>query len=75
MEKKLHEMDYGEEGIVKSIDESLKLKVAGMGIRVGKRIKMMTKQPLKGPVVVVVDGADTSLGMGVADKITVEVEK
>jgi FeoA domain. len=68
-------MDYGEEGIVKSIDESLKLKVAGMGIRVGKRIKMMTKQPLKGPVVVVVDGADTSLGMGVADKIIVEVEK
>ena len=75
MEKKLHEMDYGEEGIVKSIDESLKLKVAGMGIRVGKRIKMMTKQPLKGPVVVVVDEADTSLGMGVADKIIVEVEK
>jgi Fe2+ transport system protein A len=75
MEKKLHEMDYGEEGIVKSIDENLKLKVAGMGIRVGKRIKMMTKQPLKGPVVVVVDGADTSLGMGVADKIIIEVEK
>ena len=75
MEKKLYEMNYGEEGIVKSIDESLKLKVAGMGIRVGKRIKMMTKQPLKGPVVVVVDGADTSLGMGVADKIIIEVEK
>ena len=75
MEKKLHEMDYGEEGVVKSIDENLKLRVAGMGIRVGKRIKMMTKQPLKGPVVVVVDGADTSLGMGVADKVIVEVEK
>jgi ferrous iron transport protein A len=75
MEKKLYEMNYGEEGIVKSIDESLKLKVAGMGIRVGKQIKMMTKQPMKGPVVVVVDKADTSLGMGVADKIIVEVEK
>jgi FeoA domain. len=75
MEKKLYEMNYGEEGIVKSIDESLKLKVAGMGIRVGKRIKMMTRQPMKGPVVVVVDEADTSLGMGVADKIIVEVEK
>ena len=75
MEKKLHEMDYGEEGIVKSNDESLKLKVAGMGFRVGKRIKMMTRQPMKGPVVVVVDEADTSLGMGVADKIIVEVEK
>ena len=75
MEKKLYEMDYGEEGIVKSIDESLKKKVAGMGIRVGKRIKMMTRQPMKGPVVVVVDEADTSLGMGVADKIIVDVQK
>jgi len=75
MEKKLYEMDYGEEGIVKSIDESLKKKVAGMGIRVGKRIKMMTRQPMKGPVVVVVDEANTSLGMGMADKIIVEVER
>ena len=75
MEKKLYEMDYGEEGIVKSIDERLKGKVAGMGIRVGKKLKMMTRQPLKGPVVVVVDEANTSLGMGVADKIIVDVKK
>jgi len=75
MEKKLYEMAYGEEGIVKNIDESLKKKVAGMGIRVGKRIKMMTRQPLKGPVVVVVDEANTSLGMGVANKIIVDVQK
>jgi len=46
-----------------------------MGIRVGKRIKMMTRQPMKGPVVVVVDGADISVGIGVADKIVVDVEK
>ena len=75
MEKKLYKMDYGEEGIVKSIDESLKQQVAGMGIRVGKQIKMMTRQPLNGPVVVIVDEANTSLGMGVADKIIVDVKK
>lgn len=75
MEKKLYEMNYEEEGIVKSIDEDLKKKVAGMGIRVGKKLKMMTRQPMKGPIVVVVDEASTSLGMGVADRIIVEVKR
>ncbi len=75
MEKKLSQMMYGEEGIVKDIEESLKGKIAGMGIRVGKKVKMQTKQPIKGPVVVTVDEANTSLGLDVADKILVEVEK
>ncbi len=75
MEKKLSEMGYGEEGVVNRIEEDLKKQVAGMGIRVGKKIKMATKQPIKGPVVVTVDEATTSLGLGIADKIVVEVEK
>lgn len=45
-----------------------------MGIRVGKNLRMITKQPIKGPVVVVVDSANTSLGLDVAEKITVEVK-
>ena len=73
--KKLSEMGYGEEGIVNRIEKNLKKQVAGMGIRVGKKIKMATKQPIKGPVVVTVDEATTSLGLGIADKIVVEVEK
>ncbi len=75
MERKLSQMDYEEEGVVKSIQEDLKEKIAGMGIRVGKRLKMLTKQPIKGPVVVTVDKAETSLGLGLADKIIVEIEK
>lgn len=75
MEKKLSEMGYEEEGIVKSIEEDLRKKVAGMGIRVGKKLKMQTKQPIKGPVVVTVDEASTSLGLGVAEKIIMEVKK
>ncbi len=75
MERKLSQMDYEEEGVVKSIKEDLKEKIAGMGIRVGKKLKMITKQPIKGPVVVTVDKADTSLGLGLADKIIVEIEK
>jgi len=68
-------MVYGEEGIVKSIEGNLRNKVAGMGIRVGKKLKMATKQPIKGPVVVTVDQSSISLGLGIADKIIVEVEE
>ena len=46
-----------------------------MGIREGKEIKMMTKQPIKGPLVVNVDRAHSSIGLGLADKIIVEVDE
>jgi len=75
MEKKLSEMGYEEEGIVKNIEQDLRKKVAGMGIRVGGKLRMQTKQPMKGPVVVMVDEASTSLGLGMADKIIMEVKK
>jgi len=74
MEKKLSEMDFDEEGTVKEIEENLKKQVAGMGIREGKNIRMATKQPIKGPVVIEVDKSFTSLGLGIAEKIMVEVE-
>jgi ferrous iron transport protein A len=67
-------MKYEEKGTIIKIVGSLREQIAGMGIREGKEIKMMTKQPWKGPVVVVMDRANTSLGEGLADKIIVEVE-
>jgi len=73
MEKKLSEMEFDEEGTVKEIAEDLRKQVAGMGIREGKEVRMATKQPIKGPVVVEVDESFTSLGLGVAEKIVVEV--
>ncbi|MCD6153610.1 MAG: ferrous iron transport protein A [Syntrophobacterales bacterium] len=73
MQKKLNEMAYDEEGVVVKIEEDLRQKIAGVGIRTGKKIKMITKEPLKGPVVVMVDEAKTSLGLSVADKIIMEV--
>jgi len=75
MKKKLSEMNYEEEGKVKSIERDLKNKVAGMGIRVGKNLKMITKHPLRGPMVVEVDGAHISLALSVADRIVVEVKE
>jgi ferrous iron transport protein A len=74
MEKKLSQMKYEEKGRIKEIDKSLRAQIAGMGIREGKEIEMMTKQPIKGPLVVNVDRANTSIGVGLADKIIVEVE-
>jgi len=75
MEKRLSEMDYDEQGTVTGIEDDLRKRVAGMGIRVGKTLRMVTKQPIKGPVDVVVDGAETSLGLDMAGKIVVEVTK
>ncbi|MCD6206545.1 MAG: ferrous iron transport protein A [Methanosarcinales archaeon] len=74
MKKKLSEMDYDEKGTVIEIDRDLQKRVAGMGIRVGKKLRMITKQPIKGPVDVIVDEAETSLGLELADRIIVEVD-
>jgi ferrous iron transport protein A len=74
VEKKLSEMEYEEEGTVTDIEGTLRKKVAGMGIRVGKKLRMVTKQPIKGPVVVVVDEANTSLGLDVAERIILEIK-
>lgn len=75
MDKKLSQMKYAEKGRIKEIDQALRVQVAGMGIREGKEVEMMTKQPIKGPLVVTVDRADTSIGLGLADRIIVEVEE
>jgi len=70
-------MDYEEEGVITAINDTLKNQVAGMGLIVGKKLRMITKQPIKGPVVVVavIDRANTSLGLDVAAKITVDVKQ
>jgi len=71
VEKKLSEMDYKDRGMVKRIDDDIKSRVASLGIRENKEIRMMTKQPIKGPVTVDIGGVTTSLGLGLADKISV----
>jgi len=68
-------MNYNEQGTVTAIEKDLQKRVAGMGIRVGKTLRMVTKQPIKGPVDVIVDGAETSLGLDMAGKIVVEVTR
>ena len=44
-----------------------------MGIREGQSIKIVSKQPFKGPFTVAMSGFQMTLGRGMANKITVEV--
>lgn len=44
-----------------------------MGIREGQIIKIVSKQPFRGPITIMVLGYQMTLGRGMADKITVEV--
>lgn len=72
--KKLSDLEYGEEGIIRWIDQSLKDQILGRGIREGKTLRMDTKQPIKGPVVITIEKSTTSLGFNLAKKISVEVK-
>ena len=44
-----------------------------MGIKEGQIIKVVTKQPFRGPITIAVFGCQMTLGNGMAEKITVEV--
>ena len=75
MERKLSELEYDQKGVVMRIQGKLRQQIASLGIREGKKIKMLTRQPIKGPVVVTVDRTTTSIGLGLADMIVVQVEE
>ncbi len=48
-------------------------KLQVMGIRIGQRIVMASKQPFRGPVTIKVNGRELTIGRGMAKKILVEV--
>ena len=75
MEKTLATMKQGEGGIIIRMEggEEFKRKLRTIGIREGKRVTLVTKQYFGGPVVLKVDGRDTSIGRGMARRIFVDV--
>ncbi len=75
MEKKLSDMKPGEKGRIIEIDSSIQASIAGMGIRIGEELKVAAEQPIRGPIVIVVKGRETSLGRGLAKSILVECEE
>jgi Fe2+ transport system protein FeoA len=74
MEKKLSQMKFGENGIVKKIPADIIGYVTGMGLRLNKPVEISSKQPLKGPVVVSVGNSSISIGRNLAEKIIIEVK-
>jgi ferrous iron transport protein A len=51
----------------------LQRKLRTMGIREGKSVKIIARQPIKGPVVIEINGRQTTIGRGMANKIIVEI--
>ncbi len=75
MRQPLDRMAFEQEGEVVDIPLDLRSRLAALGLRVGKRVRMITREPLRGPVVVLVEHASVSLGIGIADRICVEVDE
>jgi ferrous iron transport protein A len=48
-------------------------KLQVMGIRKGQQVKMVSKQPFRGPITIKVQGREITLGRGMAKKILVGV--
>jgi len=53
----------------------LQHRLNSMGIRNGKEIKVVSKQPFQGPITVEICGCQMTLGRGMAQKIMVETIK
>lgn len=73
----LTELGVGKVAIVKRLEGGIgfQRRMASLGIRVGKTIRKITSGPLRGPIVVEVDGARVAIGRGMAAKIFVEVKE
>lgn len=71
--KTLSELGSGKGGVITRLDggQSFRQRVETMGIRVGKHIKVIARQP-HGPVVVDIGGCQITMGRGMASKIIVE---
>ncbi|TAJ44672.1 FeoA family protein [Methanofollis fontis] len=72
-QKQLTQMGYGENGVVVDL-RGFRHGLNCLGIRTGKRLEMITRQPIQGPVVVLADGVEVAMGREVADMVMVEVD-
>ncbi|UUX93542.1 FeoA family protein [Methanoplanus endosymbiosus] len=73
LEKKLSELESGETGIVYTIPCCEHI-LNCLGIRPGKSVKMVTKQPIKGPVVVIVNEIEVAVDYEIAEKLKIKTE-
>ncbi len=74
MEFALSRLKAGEEGTVKYLENGfeLKRKLNSMGLVEGKKIKVVSKQLLRGPIVVRIGNMEIAVSRGMANKIIVQ---
>jgi len=75
MKKKISDLKPEEKGRIVKIKPAIKGKVAGMGMREGKTVKLNSEQPGGGPMVIEIEGRKSSIGKKMAESITVEVKE
>ena len=74
MEKKLSELEPGQEGIIQKFNnDELLLKLMEMGCLPGERIILDQKAPLGDPISVTIAGYSLSLRLNEAENILVEL--
>jgi ferrous iron transport protein A len=71
----LSELTNGKKGKIIELNGGLGLrrKLRTIGIREGKYVKLVTSQPIGGPIVIDIDGEQIAIGRGMAQKIMIEV--
>jgi ferrous iron transport protein A len=70
----LNEITIGKKGVIAAINGGLGLnrKIDMIGIRVGMEIKVVSRQWMKGPVIIRVGNTEVAIGYRMANKILVK---
>jgi ferrous iron transport protein A len=73
METSIVDLKEGQSGTIVSLTggSAFQRKLRAMGIREGQIIKLVSRQPFGGPLVVEVNRRQTTLGRGMAERIIV----
>ncbi|MBW2974987.1 ferrous iron transport protein A [Candidatus Woesearchaeota archaeon] len=73
MEMPLSQLGKGRSAVIKKIigGSGFKRKISSLGLRIGKKVMIMSSQPFRGPLVVKVDCIGIAIGRGMANKIIV----
>lgn len=72
MKKAITDLEFGETGVIVDI-LGFRQDLNSLGIRIGKSVKMITRQPIKGPVVVVSGDVEIAMGCDMASGVVVDL--
>ncbi len=75
MQKPLTYLECGHKGRILRLEGGFGFQrmLRSRGVREGKIVTMVTKHPLRGPLVISIGGRQTALGRGMATRIIIEV--